>query len=226
LVEAVVNAIDSIEERGNKDGEIKIRLIRGHQPSLDKDGSKSKADIVGFEIKDNGIGFNETNRQSFDTFYSPYKSAMGGKGFGRFMYKMYFTNVNVDSIYDDEKTGKRMLRQFKFGDDIEIIDSESETNDEVDKDTEQWTSVRLDELRKGSYPKEIETLAKQLLEKILVFFITDKYKPPKITVIDTNDAKIELNQLVIDSQEIILQDSSSFELEGKKTPEKFFSEDF
>lgn len=221
LVEAVVNSIDAIEERGIKDGEIKIKLIRGHQPSLVKDGTKSKADIVGFEIKDNGIGFNQTNRESFDTFYSPYKTEKGGKGFGRFMYKMYFTNVRVESVYDDEKTGKRMLRQFKFGDDIEIIDSASETNEVVDSTMEQWTSVTLDELKKSSYPKEIETLAKQLLEKILVFFITDKYNPPKITIIDSTDEKVELNQLVKDSQEIILQASSLFQLDGKKAPEEF-----
>lgn len=224
LVEAVVNSIDAIEERGNKDGEIKIRLIRGHQPSLGNDGTKAKADIVGFEIKDNGIGFNETNRKSFDTFYSPYKSDRGGKGFGRFMYKMYFENVSVYSVYNEEQTGTKMLRQFRFGDDDEIIDSSTETNEQVDSGTEQWTSITLDDLKKGSYPKEIETIAKQLLERILVFFITDKYKPPKITVTDSSDAKdvkIELNELVKDSQEIVLQNSSSFVLEGKKSLEKF-----
>ena len=221
LIEAVVNSLEAIEERGNPDGQITIHVVRDKQSSLGLSG-KSKEGISGFVIVDNGIGFTQKNRDSFDTFYSSHKAVKGGKGFGRFMYKKYFERVDVDSVYEDISRGQRMRRIFRFGDNDEIVDSASEQNVKVEADTEVETSVTLAGLKRaGVYPKEVETIAKQLLEKILVRFITDGYTPPVVRVVDASGTTVVLNKLATDSADIVLQKNTSFNLPTRKGEQHF-----
>ena len=81
VVESVVNAIEAIDELGRVDGRVSVRALRDGQANLDG----SLPAITGFEIEDNGIGFTDEHRNSFDTLYSDRKIAEGGKGFGRFV---------------------------------------------------------------------------------------------------------------------------------------------
>ena len=78
LYEAVANSIHSVDERIKNDKEfeiskayIKVKIIRPIQRSLDN----SKSDISGFELIDNGIGFNKNNYESFQTLDSEYKKS-------------------------------------------------------------------------------------------------------------------------------------------------------
>jgi nitrogen-specific signal transduction histidine kinase len=93
IVEAVVNAIEAIDCSGVTDGKIAIRVRRSGQIELDG----SLADITSFQIDDNGVGFTDEQRDSFDTLYSDLKLTQGGKGFGRFTYLKYFGTVRVES---------------------------------------------------------------------------------------------------------------------------------
>ncbi len=68
-------------------------LIVKRSPVLEFDGG-GLAPVQSLEIVDNGVGFTQSNRDSFDTYYSDLKSNMGGKGFGRFMYLKYFDQCN------------------------------------------------------------------------------------------------------------------------------------
>lgn len=87
IIEAVCNSIDSIGNLSN--GTIDIMAIRDGQKSYEGNTSVSGS-IIGFDIIDNGVGFTEANRDSFDTYLSGHKYESGGKGFGRFMYLKYF----------------------------------------------------------------------------------------------------------------------------------------
>ena len=65
LFEAVVNSIHSIDAAmklagatNPLDGIIRIKIIRSTQVTT---SAESKSDIIGFEIIDNGIGFNTDN---------------------------------------------------------------------------------------------------------------------------------------------------------------------
>ena len=83
LFEAVVNAIQAIEERfGNNmdSGEIKVIVHRTAQAELPwgEQESRKEPEIVSFEIIDNGIGFNNKNLDSFKTVASSYKEKKGG----------------------------------------------------------------------------------------------------------------------------------------------------
>ena len=78
LFEAVVNSFHSIEDRGNQaEGYIQIVLHRGGQTRIDE-SERSLEPIINFEVQDNGIGFNETNYNSFLTADSTLKQPRGG----------------------------------------------------------------------------------------------------------------------------------------------------
>lgn len=80
LVELVVNAIQAIDEKAKGKGLVQIEVLRSGQPDI----IDRLEDVDGFVVKDNGVGFTKTNRDSFDTLYTEQKIADGGKGFGRF----------------------------------------------------------------------------------------------------------------------------------------------
>ncbi|WP_412058489.1 ATP-binding protein [Bartonella sp. DGB2] len=80
LLELVVNAIHATEQKGDGKGSINIQVIRSQGDFIDRLGV-----IDGFIVRDNGIGFTEDNRKSFDTVYSDQKAHLGGKGLGDFL---------------------------------------------------------------------------------------------------------------------------------------------
>ena len=82
VIEAVCNSIDAIGER-RTDGKIRIVLRRDGSQDLGIDNNPIKGDIISVDIIDNGEGFTDANRDSFDTFRSDLKINIGGKGFGR-----------------------------------------------------------------------------------------------------------------------------------------------
>ena len=95
IVEVIVNAIQAIDTQENLQGDIKVIVKRSGQ--LEVDGSLPSIESI--EIIDNGIGFTDENRESFDTLYSDYKIEQGGKGFGRFTCLKYFDGLHIDSNY-------------------------------------------------------------------------------------------------------------------------------
>ncbi|MCS2893676.1 hypothetical protein [Parabacteroides faecis] len=73
IIEAVCNSIDAIEAE-RVDGIIDIIVKRSAQQLLKLDSSCSLTDIVSIDIVDNGIGFTEENKDSFDTYRSGFKN--------------------------------------------------------------------------------------------------------------------------------------------------------
>lgn len=173
LVEVIVNSIQAIEAKNIEDGEIYIKVERGDQSDLES----GIPDIQSLSIEDNGIGFNNANRQSFDTLYSDLKIKDGGKGFGRFTCLKYFECVDVYSIFEDEITGHKE-RQFSMGSQHEIIVNEKI---KVVKSSDTKTIVYLKKIKEGkSLDKKLKTIARLLVEKLLPYFITESYTCPKI----------------------------------------------
>src|SRR3954451_15040205 len=75
-------------------------------------GDLDESGITGFNITDNGIGFNEANYDSFETSDSIHKQALGGKGVGRFLWLKAFEGVEIESVYAANE--QRMKRRFAF----------------------------------------------------------------------------------------------------------------
>lgn len=158
LIEVIVNAIQAIECTDNSDGTIKVTVKRSSQAELDS----SIPAIDSFEISDNGIGFNDENRQSFDTLYSDHKLQEGGKGFGRFICLKYFENLKIESIYVDGDTFKK--RTFSMGKSNDIIVNEKLS---VTSAAHSGSTITLHSVKDGRFT---DKKSQQLLEISLISF--------------------------------------------------------
>jgi hypothetical protein len=200
LFEAVINSIHSIDERGNKsdpacEGKITIKFLREPQLKID---DPIKSDIMGFEVIDNGIGFNEENYESFQTLDSEYKSSLGCRGVGRLLWLKAFKKINVISVFmmDD----KRLVRQFDFD---AVKDIHNETGLGLTS-TEIGTTIKLLHL-KNDYKKYLRktasVIARDLLEHCLWYFLREGGAP--IINIEDDDEIISLQskfeELMIDA---------------------------
>jgi hypothetical protein len=219
IVEVIVNAIQAIESRNGAEGKISIRVHRDAQ--LETDGSLPE--VRSFEIEDNGIGFTDENRKSFDTLYSDLKINQGGKGFGRFTCLKYFENLHVKSVYLDGDGYKQ--RSFSMGKDNDIIVDEKISDSSENKSS---TVIQLSILKKGkSIDKKLDTIARNLVEKLLPYFITDGYVCPEIVLSEKDGAtdSIKLNDFFSNKLSTVIKEisieSNTFCLNGNTTEEEF-----
>ncbi len=203
LIEAIVNSIEAIWETNRLDGVIILTPVRDSQIPLE---GNALPDIVGFVVEDNGIGFNKKNRDAFDTLCTDYKIKMGGKGLGRFIFLKYFKKVKFSSVY--RNNGKYHIREFKLGYKNVIIENEKDLETDA-ADTK--TKLSLEGLKQHSFDKELNTIARKILERILVFFISDSFKCPTI-ILRENGESIILNNLIGVNQEIQHVHSAKFTL--------------
>ena len=191
VVETVVNAIQAIREKGEENGRIRILVVRSQQDELD---DKNLPCIQSFIIKDNGIGFNDDNLQSFDTIYSEHKLKEGGKGFGRFLCLKYFENLRIESIYEDKEVLKK--RKFRMGRDDQIIIDEPVSKKSISGNT--GTSVKLENVFDEKFTdRKIPKIAGILVEELLSYFIDDKILCPKISISEQDGSgEVMLNEFV------------------------------
>ncbi|MBT0378424.1 ATP-binding protein [Morganella morganii] len=192
VFEAVVNSIHSIEEKGNSDnGKVVLRINRATQESLDFD-AKSLPPIMGFTITDNGCGFDETNFKSFETLDSDHKIDKGCRGVGRLMWLKVFDLVEVESHFVDGD-GQLKKRVFRFNDKSGVH------GENVQEATEQQpgTQIKLvgfDESYRKQVPTKGLTVANQLLEHVLWYFVRQG-SAPDIQVEDAGEI-FELDSLL------------------------------
>lgn len=218
VVEVVVNAIQAIESSGAKPGKVAIRVIRDDQ--LEIDGGLPE--VSGFEIEDSGVGFTDRNRESFDTLYTDQKIAEGGKGFGRFTCLKYFEDLCVDSVYHEDNGAMR--RQFAMGKANDIIVNESIT---AANGKASGTVVYLTGLKKGkSIEKKLRTLARNLVERLLPYFITDQYVCPEIVLSEHDGSDpIKLNDYVSNELSAVITEipvaNNAFSLNSTRGAEQF-----
>jgi hypothetical protein len=215
LIEAIVNSIDAIKETNRLDGKIIITPER-NQLSLDLD---VLPEIVGFTIEDNGTGFNDENKKSFSDMCSEYKMLSGGKGIGRLTYLKYFNDVRVKSIF--RHNGEYYQRDFKLGNNNDFIE-----NEQLNKSTasDLKTVLILKGLKQQSFDKELDTIARKILEKILIFFVNDESKCPEI-ILEENNKPIILNNYLQNSDEIKELKNDTFTLD-KNIGETKITENF
>ncbi len=218
VVEMTVNAIQAIDAASRMQGKVSIRAIRSHQIKLDN----SLPDVCSFEIQDNGIGFTDENCNSFDTLYTDLKIDEGGKGFGRFTCLKYFEDLHVRSVYCDGSILK--LRCFSMGKDNDII-----VNEKVEASVQQesGTVVTLSILKKGRFfDKKLSTIARNLFERLLPYFITEDYICPEIVLSEKDGSgMIRLNDFINNELAAVIQeivvDKKIFKLHATDTEEEF-----
>ena len=218
VVEMVVNAIQAIDDSQRKDGKISVRVLRERQAELDG----SLPDVMGFEIQDNGIGFTDEHRESFDTLYTDQRISEGGKGFGRFTCLKYFHDLHIKSVYREGTLYKS--RNFSMGKGHDIIVNEKITASDY---TDSGTVVTLSILKRGrSLEKKLSTIARNLVEHLLPYFIANDYVCPEIVLSEHDDSgAFRLNDFVNSEvsafiREINVKDNN-FSLSVLETEEEF-----
>ena len=208
LIEAICNSIDAIG--GKTGGLIEIVVKRDNQKSIeDAEKNRGIGSIIAIDVIDNGVGFDNENRDSFDTYKSGYKYHIGGKGFGRFMYLKYFNKVTVESIYKENDTLKK--RSFTFGHGAEIIENEV-VSDYTEPNVTTGTILHLSYVKQNAISdKGLEVIARKLVEKLLVFF-TDK-NLPQIVLKEIDDSnRVILNEYIKQGGDIELIDERPMSL--------------
>lgn len=192
VFEAIVNSIHAIEDTNLPKGQIEIIVERSPQSSLNLNGDESKvlADIIGFTILDNGIGFTDDNYESFKREYSTYKASRGGLGLGRFMWLKAFSDVRISSDYYQDKNPRK--RKFSFN--LKTADgiANHESSDvELGEAFKRKTEVRLIGFKdpyKSKCPKKLVTIADRIVEHCLIYFLQNDC--PKIILRDEENTII------------------------------------
>lgn len=222
IIEAICNSIDAIHS-DRTDGKIDIIIKRDGQQSLDLE-SKILGDIIAIDVIDNGEGFNNANRESFDTFRSGLKSNRGGKGFGRFMYLKYFNQVSIESKFICEETGDLLHRTFSFGHNDEIIENEVISKVDVNgSGISTGTVLHLKSIKNHDLDKGIEVIARKLVERLLAFFATGDDHMPIITIKEEDESNsIILNNYVGPSSDIAqIGETKKISIKGRNKSHDF-----
>lgn len=220
IIEAIVNSIEAIESADNKNGNVIITFERDKQSVLDVSDEKVFPPVIKVTIEDNGIGFNNDNINSFNTIYSDYKLKTGGKGFGRFTYLKFFQNVKIESIYKEEKDF--FYREFEFVKDEHIIENEKKGKTDIQKIGTKIVLKNIKKEYKYALNKKLETIARKILEELLVYFVIDGYTCPKIILKESDsDESIILNDYLDKKNEIIEMDNQVFTLSNNDKTEIF-----
>lgn len=192
IFEAVANSIQAIEELSNmENGEILIEIHRDDQLFLDETENESKK-IIGFTIIDNGIGFNDTNYDSFLTSDTTHKLAKGCKGVGRFFWLKAFEQVKIESIYYCKSKNQNMKRIISFDLDQGIPPVEPVVANEERKTLVKLIGFKEEYRKQRSAYKTTKKIAQRVLEHCLSYYIGGSV--PSILVKD-DDETISLNYL-------------------------------
>lgn len=168
IFEAVVNSIQAIlDGPGARDGQIVIRVLR-LPGQAGMDGKAILGPVFGFEIEDNGIGFDDANFSSFRKSDSTAKLRYGGKGVGRLLWLKVFKTITISSVFKSgQSLKKRELRFSQAG----ISGPQPQPTDERPR-----TLVTLKDPNEAYHEAlqlEPEAIARKTIEHCIEFFISD-----------------------------------------------------
>lgn len=234
LFEWVVNSIQSIQERWNSTSwVITIEIIRHHgaQNSLLDSKAKKAWSILWFTITDNGIWFNDSNTESFDTLFSDHKSSQWCIWYWRCTALKVFREVEIKSTYEDWNTSNIWRRSFKFN----LIWKPSknrnilvdEQNKLLKNEIPLLTTIHYLTIQDGyrrKLDKTIKTIAKRFVEHLLPYFADEELILPKIVLKDWSateilnthiDSNNDIEEYEIKDQLIEFWDNSEIKLKLK-----------
>lgn len=217
LLEAIVNSIQAIDARpadSGVPGRIDVRVHRDAQAELDfgpaGPGRAPMKPIVGFTVKDNGMGFTPANISSFETLDSDHKSDLGCRGVGRLLWLKAFDRVSVRSAYQEED-GKLRGRQFKFS-----IEHEVEHDGDAAGFTHPGAEVNLDGFKKSFQqyaPKGVDAIAREVFEHCIWYFLRPGGAP--VVVVADDDEAVSLADLMDEFVDSAMS-SSTIDVKGQR----------
>lgn len=167
IFEAVVNSIQS----NSKNILVELKTEKEKQTSFQNIDKKEKYILKEVTITDDGYGFNDENFESFKKINSTYKLKLGGKGVGRLTWLKVFENIEIESVYKQEK--KYFFRKILFNlcdevKEIEFRELNSNEKNQV-KTTIKFRKLKVDFSDK--FPTTAETLGEKILYHCLSYLI-------------------------------------------------------
>lgn len=190
LFEAISNSIDAISEHNDSilNHSIRIRLV-GIEDLAHQAGDTT---IIydGFDIIDDGIGFNDSNMASFNEAYTLSKIKLGGKGVGRFTFLKVFSNVHIRSVF--KRHNESYLREFDFS----IADEWKGANDTKPASEPEGSMISMRGMNqefKNGWPHDPEIIAERIVVHFLIRFAARSCPP--MTLESPDHAPIDLHQL-------------------------------
>lgn len=216
-VELIVNAIQAVRATRPTGGLVTVTVLRSSQSSLLEEDRIPPVD--GFCVEDDGVGFDQRNRDSFDELYTELKAADGGKGFGRFTCLKYFRDLSVESRFREGDALAR--RTFRMGLQSDIIVDEVVEPAEGDTTGSKVTIVGIKSVK---FPdKGLDAIARVLVEKLLPYFIDRSFECPRVVVQDDKGSSpIVLNEyLIAERRQIVELNVASPDVIVGSEPETF-----
>jgi hypothetical protein len=190
LFEAISNAIDAIGacDDGISGHEIRVRLIG--IDDLVKQGGNDTFVVDGFDIADDGIGFNDDHLTSFQKAHTRSKVKLGGKGVGRFTFLKVFRAVSAKSVY--KKGNQNFRRAFEFTIEKEVVSTDDTTP--INDKTGTTVSVRGMEAKyQAGWPRDPEIIAERIIAHFLIRFASRSI--PKLVLESPGHAAIDVHKL-------------------------------
>ncbi|HEL3809311.1 TPA: hypothetical protein UMT89_000625 [Stenotrophomonas maltophilia] len=190
LYEAVSNAVDAIEEHQNgfHNHSIRIQLVASND--LAHQAGDGTLVVDGFDVIDDGVGFNDKNLTSFQEAHTLSKVRVGGRGVGRFTFLKVFSSVHIRSVFKSD--GKAFLRQFDFSIEDEL--NGADLTSEVHEACGTQTSLRgMDDKFRAGWPTNPETIAERIIAHFLIRFAARSCPP--MTLESPGHAPIDLHAL-------------------------------
>jgi len=190
LYEAISNAIDAIEEHqdGFSNHSIRIRLVASND--LAHQAGDGTLVVDGFDVIDDGVGFNDKNLASFQEAHTLSKVKVGGRGVGRFTFLKVFSSVHIRSVFT--RDGKALLREFDFSIQDEL--KGADTTSEVKEGCGTHTSLRgMDDKFRAGWPTQPETIAERIIAHFLIRFAARSCPPMSLE--SPGHAPIDLHAL-------------------------------
>ena len=183
IFEAITNSLQSLYESYEQDwikkGYVNIFLYLDENYPTD------------IEIEDNGIGFNKVNFDSFLTFDSAHKLAIGGKGIGRFSWLKVFKEAHITSVFVEN--GIKYKREFDFL--LEDTPVQNHTIKEVSDKVVVRTVIKLREMKseyRSRFPSQMETV----LRKVLIHFLPSLIAAsPSIKILSENQDSSDIKEI-------------------------------
>lgn len=191
LQEVVVNSIQSIEDRDNFDsGRIVISITRKNEAiDFKEDEELPYNPIIGFTVRDNGIGFSDKRFLAFRTPYTDFGTKKHGcKGIGRYTVMACFNRMDIESYYLEGGNIKCRSLRFDNSNGLQKV-NDDESSKKLPKDI--YTTIKLNTYQEP-YFKYIEknqirkeTIAEGIIQHCLLYFINDV--APLIIIKDENE---------------------------------------
>ncbi|WP_367189442.1 ATP-binding protein [Burkholderia sp. Ed8] len=190
LFEAVSNAMDAIEDKHGSSaaGSIKIKLLPSDD--LAQKGGDDTLITDGFDVVDDGVGFNELNIASFGEAYTLSKVKLGGKGVGRFTFLKVFNHCEIRSVY--ERDGKHFARNFSFSITEELNGADKVTPTSAPTGTTVRVRGLADRYR-AAWPTDPAILAAHIVAHFLIRFAARSC--PRMTLEAPRHEPIDLHKL-------------------------------